>query len=119
MSSQARPDTRLRWWPAAVVAVASAGALAWVWLPDGGDGQFQVMATVFIALATLLLLATWLIFFSRLSRSRRRLVIGAVLAALAVAVALLRIRGVTGDLAPIVEFRWTSRATPALQSSRQ
>ncbi len=64
--------------------------------------------------ATLLLLAIWLIFFSRLSRSRRRLAIGAVLATLALAVTTLRIRGVTGDLVPIFEFRWASRVAPPL-----
>jgi outer membrane protein assembly factor BamB len=104
----------IRWWPAAAIALLSACALAWVWLPDGADRQERVLSTFPIAFATVLLLAIWLVFFSRLSRSGRRRAIGAALAALVVAVATLRIRGVTGDLVPILEFRWTSHAPPAL-----
>ena len=33
------PAPGLRWWPAAAIALASAAALAWVWLPEGRDGQ--------------------------------------------------------------------------------
>ena len=61
----------IRWWPAALVALAAAVALGWVWLPDGRDGQGRVMLTFPIAFATLLLLAIWLVFFSRLPRRRR------------------------------------------------
>ena len=108
------PGPGLRWWPAAVVALAGAAALGWVWLPEGRDGQSRVMLTFPIAFATLLLLAIWLIFFSRLSRSRRRWAVAVVLMTIAFAAATTRIRGVTGDLAPIFEFRWASHATPAL-----
>jgi outer membrane protein assembly factor BamB len=108
------PAPGLRWWPAAAVALASASALAWVWLTEGRDGQDRVVRTFPIVFATLLLLAIWLIFFSRLSRSGRRRTIGAVLVVLAVAVTSLRIKGVTGDLVPIFEFRWALRAAPAL-----
>ncbi len=104
----------IRWWPAALVALASAFAIGWVWFIGDRDGQERVMLTFPIAFATLLLLAVWLVFFSRLPWSRRRRAIGVAFAALAVAVATLRIRGVTGDLVPILEFRWTSRAAPAL-----
>jgi outer membrane protein assembly factor BamB len=114
MNETLQKPVGLRWWPAAGIAFVSAAALAWVWLPDGGDRQLRVMATFQIAFVTLLLLAIWLIFFSRLSRSGRRRAIGAALVALAVAAATLRIRGVTGDLVPILEFRWASRAAPAL-----
>ena len=70
------------------------------------------MMTFPIAFATLLLLAVWLVFFSRFprrdgaSRSRaRRDTIAAV-------AATTRIRGVTGDLVPILEWRWASREPP-------
>jgi outer membrane protein assembly factor BamB len=106
--------TGIRWWPAALVALAAAVTLGWVWLPDGRDGQERVMLTFPIAFATLLLLAIWLAFFSRLPGRRRLWAIGAVLMTIAAAVATTRIRGVTGDLVPIVEWRWASREPPAL-----
>ncbi len=105
----------IRWWPAALVAVASAVALGWVWLPDGRDGQGRVMLTFPIAFATLLLLAIWLVFFSRLPRRRRLWAVGAVVMTIAAAAATTRIRGVTGDLVPVVEWRWASREPPALK----
>jgi outer membrane protein assembly factor BamB len=95
--------------------VAAAAAVGWVWLSDGGrDGQDRVLLTIPIAFATVLLLAIWLVFFSRLPWSRRRWAIGAVLAIVAITAATTRIRGVTGDLVPILEWRWASRLPPPL-----
>ena len=106
---------RIRWWPALLVLVAAAAAVGWVWLSDGGrDGQDRVLLTIPIAFATVLLLAIWLVFFSRLPWSRRRWAIGAVLAIVAITAATTRIRGVTGDLVPILEWRWSSRLPPPL-----
>ena len=108
------PTNRIRWWPAAVVVLASAFAIGWVWFIGDRDGQERVMLTFPIAFATLLLLAVWLVFFSRLPWSRRRWAIGAALMTIVLVVATTRIRGVTGDLVPIVEWRWASRVAPAL-----
>ena len=80
------PARGVRWWPAALIAFASACALGWVWLPDR-DGQERVMMTFPIAFATLLLLVIWLIFFSRLSRRGRRSPLVAVVAMIGFTVA--------------------------------
>jgi outer membrane protein assembly factor BamB len=115
MSDILQKPAGARWWPAALVALAGAVTLGWVWLSDGGrTGQDRVLLTFPIVFATLLLLAIWLVFFSRLPRRRRLLAIGAVLVTVAVAAATTRIRGVTGDLVPIFEWRWASRVPPAL-----
>ena len=115
MSDNIRKAAGVRWWPAAVVALAGGAALAWVWLPDGRDRQERVMLTFPIALAMVLLLAIWLAFLSRLPRSRRLWMIGALVVAIAATAATTRIRGVTGDLVPILEWRWASREPPALK----
>ena len=95
--------------------MAGAAAVGWVWLSDGGrDGQDRVLLTVPIVFTTLLLLAIWLVFLSRLPWSRRRWAIGAAVALIAMTAATTRIRGVTGDLVPILEWRWASRPPPAL-----
>jgi outer membrane protein assembly factor BamB len=106
----------IRWWPAALVAVAGASALAWAWLSDSArDGQDRVMLSVPIVVATLVLLVLWLAFLSRLAARRRLFALGVVLVTIAGAAATMRIRGVTGDLMPIVEWRWASRVPPALK----
>ena len=98
MSDNSRKIAGIRWWPVAVIALAGACALGWVWLPEGADRQSRVLSTFPIAFATLLLLGIWLIFFSRLSRSRRRWAALVVVVTVAAAAASLRIRGVTGEL---------------------
>ncbi len=108
------PVRGIRWWPAALIAVACVCALGWVWLPDR-DGQERVMMTFPIVFATLLLLAVWLMFFSRLSRRGRRFALVTVVAIIGVIAATTRIRGVTGDLVPVLEWRWASREPPPLQ----
>ena len=106
---------RIRWWPAFLVVMAAAAAVGWVWLlDDSRDGQDRVMLTISIALGTVLLLAIWLVFLSRLPWSRRRWAIGAAVAVIAMTAATTRIRGVTGDLVPILEWRWASRPLSAL-----
>ena len=72
------------------------------------------MLTIPIALGTVLLLAIWLVFLSRMPWSRRRWAIGAAVAVIAMTAATTRIRGVTGDLVPILEWRWASRPPSAL-----
>jgi outer membrane protein assembly factor BamB len=73
------------------------------------------MMTFPIGVATLLLLAIWLIFLSRLSRRGRRFAAVAVVATIGLIGATTRIRGVTGDLVPVLEWRWSSREPPALR----
>ena len=73
------------------------------------------MMTFPIGVATLLLLVIWLIFLSRLSRRGRRFAAVAVVATIGLIGATTRIRGVTGDLVPVLEWRWSSREPPALR----
>ena len=80
------------------------------WPRRAGSG----LVIIPIAFATVLLLAIWLVFFSRLPWGRRRWAIGAVLAIVAITAATTRIRGVTGDSVPILEWRWSSRLPPPL-----
>jgi outer membrane protein assembly factor BamB len=115
MNDNFRKGPGIRWWPAVLVTLAGGVTLGWVWLSEGRDGQERVMTTFPIAFAMLLLLAIWLAFFSRLQRRRRLWAIGAVVLTIAATAATTRIRGVTGDLVPILEWRWASREPSALR----
>ena len=71
------------------------------------------MQTVIVAILLLLL---WVLFGSRLRWKIRWLVFGGVVGFIGLMAAMLRIHGVTGDLVPILKFRW-SRPAVSLGSS--
>jgi outer membrane protein assembly factor BamB len=101
--------TKPRLWPAAVIAVLAALALAFTWGVGDLDGQQRTLQTGGTLILAWLALLVWLFFFSRLSR-RARLAGGAVaLCAVAVVAGLFRIRGVSGDFVPILEPRFARR----------
>jgi outer membrane protein assembly factor BamB len=101
-----------RWWLLAVIVSAAlvAGIAIWFW-PQRSQ-QHTNLDLAKLVLATLGAAGLWLLAFSRL-RARVRLV--TLLAGLVLAGALaagFRIRGVDGNLVPIVEWRWGTRALP-------
>ena len=101
----------VRWWPAA--AVVALGLLAILVNQTAGEreGQARVMFAFGAGLVTTLLVMVWLLGFSPLERrTRRTLAIGIGLA-LAAATSLVRVRGVTGDFVPVLEWRW-ARSVP-------
>jgi outer membrane protein assembly factor BamB len=106
----ARPRPRL--WPAAVIVAATAGGLAWIWLGSDVMRQRKNVQTILILVVSLGLLAIWACLLSRLARRVRWTCAGAALLAVVAGAALIRVRGVTGDLIPILEFRWSAGGEP-------
>jgi len=105
---------RLRWWPAAGVVVLALLWLARVWLTGDAIRQQRVVNTLVTAILAGFLLLAWLVTISGLRPRVRGAILAASLLATATAMALFRVRGVTGDLVPIVEPRWAAapRASP-------
>jgi outer membrane protein assembly factor BamB len=103
---------RPRLWPAALVLALLGAALARIWLFGDRVRQYQVMPTIAACVLAALLLVVWLAFFSRFPRRVRMGALAAALVAVVSAVSLLRIRGVTGDLVPILTPRFATPATP-------
>ena len=110
-------NTRTRWWPAIVTLAAGAAALTWVWgfTPDR-TGQERVFMTMAIVLGILILLGVWLTLFSALSRRTRVRALVIIFAVFALAAGTVRVRGVSGDLVPIFEWRWTARSSDGLEA---
>ena len=109
---------RPRLWPAALVLLLGALFVLKTWLTGDAIRQTRVLSTIAAGALVVLGLIVWLGFFSRLPRRVR---ISAVLCAcglLALVPALVRVRGVTGDLRPILELRWP-RAVPAPEPLRR
>lgn len=107
---------RLRWWPAGLILALATTAITSVRLRDDLAFQQRNLTTTGIVLGTVVLLLIWWTIFSR---ARLRLRLGVTLsglAALALGVSVFRIRGVSGDLVPIWEFRWakSGRAVAAV-----
>ncbi|MBI2949166.1 MAG: PQQ-binding-like beta-propeller repeat protein [Verrucomicrobia bacterium] len=96
----------IRWWPAILILIAAACGLVWIWGWYGDSRQDRIVATAPVIFGTIVLLLLWLVLFSRARSRIRWTVLGGVVSALVVAVGLFRISGVTGDLLPILEFRW-------------
>ncbi len=115
--AEAAPRRSLRWWPVPVILALAAGAVIWVWQSYGRQRQDRNIATAVIGLITLLLLLLWCLFFSRLRWRIRLGVFGGLIGLVLLVMALFRFHGVTGDLVPVLQWRWehpswTSRADP-------
>jgi outer membrane protein assembly factor BamB len=74
------------------------------------------MATAAIGVLTFLLLLIWCLFLSRLRWKIRLGVFGGVLGAGLLIAALFRIHGVTGDLVPVLQWRWRHTSPDSLQA---
>jgi outer membrane protein assembly factor BamB len=86
-------------------------------LGDSSQRQEQVMSTAIIVLSAACLLVVWFLLFSRIPYLVR-IVVGALgFMALGTGYLLFDFKGVTGDLVPIVEFRWTMKPAPTVANS--
>src|SRR5438105_4032047 len=102
-ASASRP---VRWWPAIIIIILAAGAMIWVRFHYGRQRQDQNIAIGEIGIVAGLLLVLWCLLLSRLESKLRLGILVAVLALIILVPSLFRIRGVTGDLVPILEWRW-------------
>jgi len=102
----APPPNRIRWWPTLVIVVATLLGVLWACFVEDTHRQGRNLHTVCICLAALLLLLLWCVCGSRLRWRIRLIVLAAVIATVAAAAFAVKIRGVTGDLVPILEWRW-------------
>jgi len=112
--------TGLRWWPAVVIVALVTSAILWV--RDQPDRSFQErnLATLAVLVAGVALLTCLWLVFSRAPWKLRLSVAALTVVVVGCAGALFRIRGVSGDLVPILDWRWgrtvpVSPAKPAVQ----
>ena len=101
---------RPRLWPAVLVLLLGTLWIAKTWLVGDEIRQMRVIATIATLILVLLALVLWLAFFSRLPWRRRLAGVALALGVFALVPAFFRIRGVTGDLRPILEPRFGREA---------
>jgi outer membrane protein assembly factor BamB len=109
--------TKVRWWPAAAILGLWLLWLLRVWLSDA-IRQDKVVRTMETTALVLFLLLLWLLFLSRLRWRARLAGLAVVVIAGGLAAGSMRVRGVTGDIVPILEWRWTRHAVRATAQSR-
>lgn len=106
----ARPPLRL--WPAWLILALLAVALAVIRSLGHLPYQSRNLASMVAVLIGLALLWLWWLLLSRATWRWRLWICGGTALSLALAAGLFRIRGVSGDLIPILEPRWARPAAP-------
>src|SRR5439155_9244179 len=117
-SSDTRALSRppVRWWPAMVIFVVAVLTVFYFRVIREDSQQWRNLYTMETCIVAILLLLLWALFWSRLRWKVRWLVFGSVVGFVALLAAMFRVHGVTGDLVPVLKFRW-SRPALSLGSS--
>jgi len=113
------PRRPIRWWPVWIILCLAIIAEIWVQSFYGRQRQDKNIATANVVIIGGFLLLLWCLFFSRLRWAIRLSVFGAIVAVVALMPVLFRIHGVTGDLVPILEWRWKQRTLASLHQARK
>jgi outer membrane protein assembly factor BamB len=103
------PGAGLRWWPAAVVVGIIAAAIAWIRLEPELSFQQRNLATLSVSLGGAFVLLIWWLGFSRAAWKLRLQILSAFIGFICVFALCVQYRGVSGDLVPILDFRWQGK----------
>ncbi len=101
---QSSHKTSRLWIPLLILAVAAV-ALIHTWFFWDIYRQQKIIRTGMVGIFTGLLLLIWFLFLSRFSRKIRLASFAVLLVSLCLVLSLFRIKGVSGDLVPILELR--------------
>ncbi|MFQ5351206.1 MAG: PQQ-binding-like beta-propeller repeat protein, partial [Thermoanaerobaculia bacterium] len=96
----------VRWWPVLAVLAIGTGLLSYIWLRQAPSAQDRVVPSFPVLFFTVVALFLWLVLFSRLPGRRRWRIFLAVALLVGAGFLLLEIQGVSGNLVPVVGFRW-------------
>jgi outer membrane protein assembly factor BamB len=105
----------IRWWPAGVGLGLAIGVVGVVQLQGDWPYQQRNLGTIVTLLIAGVWLWGWWLWGSRAPRRWRYGGAGGVAVAVLLGLSLFRIRGVSGDLLPILEWRWARPAAGATE----
>ena len=109
--------SRIRWWPAVVIVALTILAIIVLWSVDAAHRQSRVLHTVLVLMLSFLLMLLWLLFFSRLRWRIRLLAFGVVVLIILLSTTLFRVKGFSGDLVPLLEWRWSEKTAESLMGN--
>jgi outer membrane protein assembly factor BamB len=96
----------VRWWPGLVLLALAVAVTIGIRFWPKTSFQQKNIATAQVVIVSLFLALLWVLFFSRLRWLVRLGISAGVVSMIALMAGLFRIHGVTGDLLPILEWRW-------------
>jgi outer membrane protein assembly factor BamB len=96
----------VRWWPVWVILAVGIAAFGVVQVWPDWSHQQQNIARAQIIVYGMLLVIVWVLLLSRLRWTIRLACFGVILAAIVLVCVLFRIRGVSGDLLPVLSWRF-------------
>ncbi|NOS72695.1 MAG: PQQ-like beta-propeller repeat protein [Verrucomicrobia bacterium] len=116
--SQSSSPNRIRWLPGVLMVLLAVMVIIWVRFQDDWPFQKRNLTSYVIMIVASIGLLVWWTFLSRANgRLRLSVTFGLVVLGM-ICVALFRLKGMTGDLFPIIEFRWAGHGTPSTLPSQ-
>ena len=107
------PPRSIRWWPGILLLALAAIAVIWVRAQSDWPFQKRNLTTYQILIVAAIALVLWWTFVSRAANRLRLGVTFGLVGVAMVGAALFKVRGVSGDMLLILEFRWAQRDLPA------
>ncbi len=104
-----------RFWPLYLLGGGIVLALLLIWLPESSHRQRQVQGTMAIFILAIFFTLLWLLFASRLAWGQRLRYFGGAVLVIALGFGFFRIKGMSGDFAPILEWRWSTKDEAAVE----
>jgi outer membrane protein assembly factor BamB len=105
---------RLRWWPLLVVLFLTCAALGAIRFWPEFSHQERNLLSLQTLLVAVFLIICWTLFLSRARWRSRLLVFSMIAGCLGLAAGLFRVRGVSGDMLPILEWRFKAARNEAI-----
>jgi outer membrane protein assembly factor BamB len=115
-TSEPRARRGPRWWPAAVIVLLTICLFVWVRMRAELSFQERNLQSLAVLLCAAVVLLLWWLTASATRWRLRLLVASALVVAIGLCAALFRVRGVSGDLLPILELRWAHRLPSSIPS---
>ena len=110
MAAQSGQPNKVRWWPAIAILVLIGAVIACIQFLSPIPQQSRNIWTFGLIGVAFLLLMIWLLGFSRMRWKTRLFALAVILVLHVLVIGSVRIKGVSGNLVPIVEWRWASAA---------
>ena len=103
-----KPAPGIRWWPLIVIVFGALLLIVTILALSETNRQMGVMICMLVVMAAFGLIVLWLVFFSRLPKFPRKAGLFGIVVLLAAGYALFEIKGTSGDLTPIIGWRFQS-----------
>jgi outer membrane protein assembly factor BamB len=94
------------------LALLATGLIVWVRMQEEWPFQKRNLTSAQIVIITGMLLLLWWTFLSRAPKQLRLTITFGLVGAAMLGAMLFRLRGMTGDMLPILEFRWAKSSGP-------